>query len=168
MIRFVLFCAALLFAAIAISSTQAVARASMSHDREIWNSTRIDALPPELRSRVMRLERACGAPVSAAKLFVLHLRASGAQFITLHFDDFRCENRDVLCRESECLHEVYMRSGSSFRLVLSIHALDLKMTNEGDMAGLEVTTAGPHPSRVFYRWDGHRFVKIGSPAANSR
>jgi hypothetical protein len=33
----------------------------------------------------MRLERACGAPVSAAKLFVLHLRASGTQFITLHF-----------------------------------------------------------------------------------
>jgi Mn2+/Fe2+ NRAMP family transporter len=38
MIRFVLFCAALLFAALAISSTQAVARASMSHDREIWNT----------------------------------------------------------------------------------------------------------------------------------
>jgi hypothetical protein len=167
MTRFVLFYAALLFAALAVGSTQAGARTA-SHEREVWNTARIDALPPELRSRVMRLERACGAPVSAAKLFVLHLRASGTQFITLHFDDFQCENRHVLCREIECLHEVYMRSGSSFRLVLSIHAVDLKMTNEGDMAGLEVTTAGPHPSRVFYRWDGHRFVKIGSPAANPR
>jgi hypothetical protein len=166
MTRFVPFCAALLFASLAVCSKQAAARTA-SHDREVWNTARIDALPPELRSRVMRLERACGAPVSAAKLFVLHLRASGTQFITLHFDDFRCENRDVLCRESECLHEVYMRSGSSFRLVLSIHAVDLKMTNEGDMAGLEVTTAGPHSS-AFYRWDGHRFVKTGSPAANPR
>jgi hypothetical protein len=167
MTRCVLFCAALLFAALAVGSTQAVARTA-SHDRELWNTARIDALPPELRSRVMRLERACGAPVSAAKLFALHLRASGTRFIALHFDDFQCENRHILCRESECLHEVYMRSGPSFRLVLSIHAVDLKMTNEGDVAGLEVTTAGSHPSRVFYRWDGHRFVKTGSPAANSR
>ena len=66
MVRFALFWAALLFAALAVGSTQAVALASMSHDREVWNTARIDALPPELRSRVMRLERACGAPVSAA------------------------------------------------------------------------------------------------------
>jgi hypothetical protein len=52
-----------------------------------------------------------------------------------------------------------VRSGSSFWLALSIHAVDLKMTNEGDVAGLEVTTAGPHPSTVFYRWEGRRFVK---------
>jgi hypothetical protein len=167
MTRFVLFCAALLFAALAVGSTQAVARTA-SHDRELWNTARIDALPPELRSRVMRLERACGAPVSAAKLFVLHLRASGTQFITLHFDDFQCENRGVLCSGSECLHEVYVRSGSSFWLALSIHAVDLKMTNEGDVAGLKVTTTGPHPSTVFYRWEGRRFVKTVSPAANPR
>jgi hypothetical protein len=139
MTRFVVFCAALLFAA--VGSTQAVARTA-SHDRELWNTARIDALPPELRSRVMRLERACGAPVSAAKLFVLHLRASGTQFIALHFDDFRCENRGVLCSGRECLHEVYVRSGTSFWLALSIHAVDLKMTNEGDVAGLEVNTGG--------------------------
>jgi len=168
MTRFVLFCAGLLFAALAVGSTQAVALASMSHDREVWNTARIDALPPELRSRVVRLERACGAQVSAAKLFALHLRASGTRFIALHFDDFRCENRDVLCRASECLHEVYVRSGSSFRLALSIHAVDLKMTNEGGIAGLEVTTTGPHPSTIFYRWDGRVFVKTGSPAANTR
>jgi hypothetical protein len=168
MTRFVVFCAGLLFAALAVGSTQAVALASMSHDREVWNTARIDALPPELRSRVMRLERACGTPVSAAKLFVLHLRASGTQFITLHFDDFRCEHRNLLCRGSECLHEVYVRSGSSFRLALSIHAVDLKMTDEGDMAGLEVTTAGPHPSTVFYRWEGRRFVMTGSPLPNLR
>ena len=88
------------------------------------------------------------APVSLAKLFVLHLRASGSQFIALHFDDFRCENRDILCGGSECLHEVYVRSGSSFRLALSIHAVDLKLTNEGDLASIEVTTAGSHPSTV--------------------
>jgi hypothetical protein len=167
MTRFVLFCAALLFASLAVSSTQAAARTA-SLDRELWNTARIDALPPELRSRVMRLERACGARVSAAKLFVLHLRASGTQFITLHFDDFRCENRDVLCRGNECLHEVYVRSGSSFQLALSIHAVDLKMTDGRDVAGLEVTTTGPHPSTVFYRWEGRRFVKTGSPAANPR
>jgi hypothetical protein len=65
-------------------------------------------------------------------------------------------------------YEVYAGSGSSFRLALSIHAVDLKMTDEGGMAGLEVTIAGPHPSRIFYRWDGRRFVKTGSPAAYPR
>jgi hypothetical protein len=76
MTRFVVFCAALLFASLAVRSTQTAALTA-SHDREVWNTARIDALPPELRSRVVRLESACGAPVSAAKLFVLHLRASG-------------------------------------------------------------------------------------------
>ena len=100
MTRFVLFWAALLLAALAVGSTQAVALATMSHDREVWNTARIDALPPELGSRVMRPERACGAPVSAAKLFALHLRASGTRFIALHFNDFRCENRNALCWEA--------------------------------------------------------------------
>jgi hypothetical protein len=112
MTRFVLFWAALLLAALAVGSTQAVALATMSHDREVWNTARIDALPPELGSRVMRPERACGAPVSAAKLFALHLRASGTRFIALHFNDFRCENRNALCWGSECLYEAYVRSGS--------------------------------------------------------
>jgi hypothetical protein len=163
MTRFVLFCAASLFAALDVGSTQAVALASMSHDHEVWSPTRIDVLPPELR-----LERSCGARLSAAKLVALHLSPSGTRFIAMHFHDFRCENRNVLCWGSECLHEVYVRSGSAFRLALSIHAVDLKMTQEGDMAGIEVTTAGPHPSTIFYRWDGRRFVKTGPPVPNQR
>jgi hypothetical protein len=146
-----------------LSPTEAVALASMSHDHGVWSPTRIDALPPELR-----LERSCGARLSEAKLFALHLSPSGTRFIALHFNDFRCDDRNVLCRESECLHEVYVRSGSSFRLALSIHAVDLKIAKEGDMATLEVTTAVPHPSTVFYRWDGRRFVKTGPPVPNPR
>jgi hypothetical protein len=56
-----------------------------------------------------------------------------------------------------------MFSGSSFWLALSVHAVDLKMNNEGDVAGLEVTVAGPHPSTVFYGWAGRRFVKTARP-----
>jgi hypothetical protein len=106
--------------------------------------------------------------LSAAKLFALNLSPSGTRFIALHFDDFRCENRNVLCWGGECLREVYVRSGSSFRLALSIHAVGLKITKEGDLAVLEVTTAGPHPSTIFYRWDGRRFVKTGPPVPNPR
>jgi hypothetical protein len=146
-----------------LSPTQAVALASMFHDHEAWGATRIDALPPELR-----LEHSCGARLSAEKLLALQLSPSGTRFIALHFDGFRCENRNVLCWGSECLHEVYVRSGSSFRLALSIHAVNLKITKEGDMASLEVTTAVPHPSTVFYRWDGRRFVKNNPPVPNPR
>ena len=163
MTRFVLFCVAFLFAALAVGSTQAVALASMSHDDDVWSPTRIDALAPELR-----LERSCGARLSSAKLLALHLSPSGTRFITLHFNDFRCDDRNVLCWGSECLHEVYVRSGSSFRLALSIHAVDLKITKEGDMASLEVTIAEPHPSKVFYRWDGRHFVKTSLPLPNPR
>jgi hypothetical protein len=138
MTRIVLFCEALLFTALAAGSMQAVALASMSHDSEVDS--------PELR-----LER-----------------SSGTRFIALHFDNFRCENRNVLCTGNECLHQVYVRSGSSFRLALSIRAVGLKITKEGDMASLEVTTAGPHPSKFFYRWDGNRFVKTDPALPNPR
>jgi hypothetical protein len=155
MTRIVLFCGALLFTALAAGSMQAVALASMSHDSEVGS--------PELR-----LERSCSAQLSAARLLALQLSPSGTRFIALHFDNFRCENRNVLCTGNECLHQVYVRSGSSFRLALSIRAVGLKITKEGDMASLEVTTAGPHPSKFFYRWDGNRFVKTDPALPNPR
>jgi len=136
----------------------------MSHDDEVSSLTLIDALPPP----ELHLERSCVAQLSAAKLSALHLSPSGTRFIAMHFNDFRCDDRNVLCWGSECLHEVYVRSGSSFRLALSIHAVDLKITKEGDMASLEVTIAEPHPSKVFYRWDGRHFVKTSLPLPNPR
>jgi hypothetical protein len=118
-----------------LSPTQVVALASMSHDLDVRSPTRIDALPPELP-----LERSCGAVVRG--------KARRTSFESVrdpfHRDAFpllplREPERPLL--GSECLHEAYVRSGSSFRLALSIHAVDLKMTQEGDMAGIEVTTA---------------------------
>jgi hypothetical protein len=61
-------------------------------------------LPSEIRARVRKSEVACRGPVAAAQQFALYLTIPGTQFVALHFDDFRCQNKSVLCNGSGCLH----------------------------------------------------------------
>ena len=74
--------------------------------------------------------------------------------MSLHFEDFVCANRAAVCNAGECLHEVYLESGGRHRLVFSVHARDLKMT-DGAAAGIEVNHG---TSNQFFRWNGARFV----------
>lgn len=91
-----------------------------------------------------------------AQRFALYLTVPSAQFLALHFDDFRCRNKTAYCGAAGCLHEVYVSTMGRYRRVLSIHARDVRLSSLHDRAVLEVVDANGNSSLL--RWNGSRFV----------
>ena len=114
---------------------------ALSHSgfaKDPWNPAHLEILPSEIRARVRKLEAACGGPVAAAQQFALYLTIPGTQFVALHFDDFRCQNKSVLCNASGCLHEVYASSGGRYRRVLTVYARDIRLVRQQNAALVEI------------------------------
>ena len=88
-------------------------------------------------------------------LFSVSIVAGGLQFTSLHFEEFACTNRASLCNAHGCLHEVYLEAGGRHRLVFSARARDVRLSNDGGVAGIEVNYGA---SNQFFRWDRTRFV----------
>ena len=118
----------------------------------------IEALPPKIQRKLSARARACGnKAAAAAHYFSVSIGTNGQRFISLHFEDFACQNRTTICRGGLCLHEVYLQSRAGPRLVFSAHARDLKMVDDDDTIGLEVSGG---PLRGRYRWNGGHFVRM--------
>lgn len=140
-----------------LSATSAVyARGGFSSENPLA-AEHIEALPPEIQRKLSARARACGNKAAAAHYFSVTIATKGQRFISLHFEDFACQNRTTICREGLCLHEVYLQSKAGPRLVFSAHAHDLKMVDDGDTIGLEVS-GGSLQGR--YRWSSGRFVRM--------
>ena len=145
--------------AIGLVTLVGLSQPALSHSgtaQDPWSSAHIDMLPPEIRADVRKWDAACGAPIAAAQRFALYLTVPGAQFLALHFDDFRCRNRTAYCRSAGCLHEVYVSTSGRYRRVLSVHASDVRLSSSHDRALLEVVD-GRGTSRTLW-WNGSRFV----------
>lgn len=136
-----------------LTNGQAVARGSMAAERP-WASEHIEGLPADIRRGVLAHERACGNSAAAGHYFSVSIDTGGQRFVSLHFEEFVCANRGAVCNAAGCLHEIYLESGGRHRLVFSVRAHDLKMT-DGGAAGLEVNYG---TSNQFFRWNGARFV----------
>lgn len=118
-------------------------------------------LPADIQLRLAARERACGGKAAAGHYFSTTLVAGGLHFRSLHFEEFSCANRGAICRVGGCLHEVYLESGGRSHLVFSAYVQDLKMTNPGGIAILEVYgTSG----QQMLRWNGRSFVPVRSLA----
>jgi very-short-patch-repair endonuclease len=120
----------------------------------------IEGLSADLRRGIASRERACGNTAAAGHYFSVSIEAGGQRFVSLHFEDFVCTNRAAICNVDGCLHEIYLESRGRHRLVFSVRARDVKMTDGGG-AGLEVNYG---TSNKFFRWNGARFVPAGSLA----
>jgi hypothetical protein len=140
--------------ALIASQMQCAARGSSSNKRP-WAPEYIDSLPPDIRRGIVVREAACGNKAAAGHYFSVLIVASGLQFQSLHFEDFVCANRASVCNANGCLHEAYVESGGRHRLVFRARARDVRLTNEGGVAGLEVNYG---VSNQFFRWDRTRFV----------
>lgn len=116
----------------------------------------IEALPPEIQRKLSARARACGNKAAAAHYFSVTIGTKGQRFISLHFEDFACQNRTIVCAGDLCLHEVYLQTRTGHRLVFSAHARDLKMVNDDNTIGLEVTGGS---LRGRYQWSGGRFIR---------
>lgn len=117
----------------------------------------IEALPPQIQRKLSARARACGNKAAAAHYFSVTIGTKGQRFISLHFEDFVCQNRATVCQGDLCLHEVYLESRGRHRLVFSVHARDLKMVDDDNTIGLEVNGGF---LRGRYRWSGGRFVRV--------
>jgi hypothetical protein len=87
----------------------------VSHD-DPWNSERIDQLPPEVRSAVMRL---CGHPPRAAHYFATYIDSS--RVIKLHFEHLQCDDQRTYCSGDSCLGQEYVYTGGHYRLLRSYY-----------------------------------------------
>lgn len=115
----------------------------------------IDKLPADVRRAVLSHERACGGKAAATHYFSVSISTPTQSFLSLHFEDFSCPNRAALCTAAGCLHEIYAGRGVAYRRVFSIYAEDVRLTNAGGVAGLEVKRGGATQS---YRWNGSAFA----------
>jgi hypothetical protein len=122
-----------------------------------WDSTHLTNLPSEIRAQAEKWEAACGAPIAVAQQFALYLTTPSAQFVALHFDDFQCRNRGVVCDASGCLHEVYTKVRGRYRKVLTLRAQDVRLVREQDVAFVEIQDRSGGARRLL-RWNGSRFV----------
>ena len=119
----------------------------------------VEGLPPDIRRDVEGHARACGNRPAAAHYFSVSIEASALRFWAQHFEDFACERRASVCRPEGCLHEVFADDGRRQRQVFRVYARDIKLTNEGGIAGIEVIVDAGVRSFV---WNGRRFVAKGT------
>ena len=122
-----------------------------------WNPAHLENLPPDIRAIVQKWEGACGGSLAAAQQFALYLTVPGAEFIALHFDDFRCRNKSVHCDTTGCLHEVYVANGGRYRRVLAVHARDIQLLRDQNAAVVEISDVNGKTRAL--RWNGRRFVE---------
>lgn len=147
-----------LFLACLLASGPLRAGGSMATERP-WASEHIEALPADIRRGIVARERACGNAAAAGHYFSVSIEAGGRRFLSLHFEDFACTNRAALCNGGGCLHEVYLESWGRHRLVFSARARDVRLTNDGGAAGIEVTQGA---SKKLFRWNGRSFAPSGN------
>lgn len=146
--------------AVALLCLSRISQPAFSHSgiaQDRWNPAHLGNLPPEIRAIVQGWETACGGSLAAAQQFALYLTVPGAEFVALHFDDFRCGNKSVHCGTTGCLHEVYVANKGRYRRVLAVRARDIRLLRDQNAAVVEIS--GVNGEIRALRWNGRRFVE---------
>ena len=92
------------------------ARGSQVGHEDIWNSERIERLPPEVRSAVTRM---CGNAARAAHYFATFF--DNSRVIKLHFEHLHCLR---LKFNTSCPSQEYISTGGHYRLQRSYYGRD--------------------------------------------
>lgn len=132
---------------------------------ERWDPRHISVLPAEVRSVLPRREAKCGPP-AAEHLFSrsIEVKSSGQSFIALHYELFRCRERETLCGATGCLHEIFASSrGGPYRLVFRIHVQEVTLLVVDGRPAVELDCGGAQCHRLL-KWAGRRFVKRTAPS----
>lgn len=145
--------------AVCLPNPKAAARGSIANEMKPWAAEHISGLPVDIHHALSTRERACGNTAAAGHYFSTSIEISGLVFRLLHFAEFACQNRAMICNHDGCLHEVYLETRSRYRRVFSTYASDLRMGSAGGVPTLEVTNSRTSRS---YRWNGRQFVPAGN------
>jgi hypothetical protein len=95
------------------------ARGGQVGHEDIWNSERIERLPPEVRSAVTHM---CGNAARAAHYFATFF--DNSRVIKLHFEHLHCDEQARFCRDTSCLRQEYISTGGHYRLQRSYYGRD--------------------------------------------
>ena len=98
MLRSMLMVVVLLLVDLLSVSTLAYARASLGLENP-FAPHHIEGLPHDIRRTLYSRAKACGNRLAAAHYFSLSIEANGQRFISLHFEEFSCQNRSTICRK---------------------------------------------------------------------
>jgi hypothetical protein len=128
-----------------------------------WNTAHVERLPREVRATIERSAQACGMPITARRLFSRSIqdRVTGDRLIALHFEEVHCINAPAICTTAGCLHQVYVSKGGPYRLILSVHAPEIKLTLINGSAAVEINCdETADPCTRDFRWDGSRLNRL--------
>jgi hypothetical protein len=128
-----------------------------------WNTAHVESLPTEVRAAIERSARSCGMPITARRLFSRSIedQITGDRLIALHFEEVHCVNAAAICTTAGCLHQVYLSKGGPYRLILSVHAPEIRLTLIDGSAAVEIDCAGTtEPCIRNLRWDGSRLTRL--------
>jgi len=105
--------------------------ASRYAGHEAWADYHISSLPPEMKANVLGHRRACGTPFAATHAFARPTRFR-APVVVLHYEVLWCAARGGgICKGEDCLHEVYIRNGSRYRLSFRGYVRDVRVDLDG-------------------------------------
>ena len=98
------------------SKTDSLARGSSIGHGDPLNSDRIDRLPPEIRTAVIRM---CRDPPRARHYFATYI--DNSRVVKLHFEHLLCEGQATFCKEDACLRQEYVSIGGHYQLKKSYY-----------------------------------------------
>jgi hypothetical protein len=155
----------ILLIAIAFVAASAGANALSVSPQSGWSNLtteRLQQLPSSVRAAIVTAHKACGGDsIDVRNGFIRYLKdANGDEFVALHFDQLRCNNRSAICTSRGCLHQIFVsRNGVAHREVWRDHVQEIDMTNEtGRMsARVECSRAGRYCATAL-RWNGQQLL----------
>ena len=102
-----------------------------------WNPAHVSNLAPVLKARLKAMSPVCGPLLEAEHMIGTYIHAGQAEYTILHFEHLRCDNRDAICNDGRCLHEVYRSRGNETRRILQVYAHEISLNRSGDRAVVE-------------------------------
>jgi hypothetical protein len=151
--------------ALVLTPTTAAARAGFSSGGR-WieiDAAYLNRFPAEVRAAIEVEKKICGAVSAVEQSFAryIHVDSSDREFITLHFDHFRCTDRSLICGREGCMHQVFAPVGGGYRLVFTGRVYDVQLViNDGRPAvRLECVSANETRCPRLLLWKGDRLVE---------
>jgi len=144
--------------AVTAISTQATARGGGMPSEDLWAAVHIEGLPATVRRVISRETQECGGKLAAQHAFTRYIAGAHIRLIAVHYEHTNCPQRRVLCSDGSCLHQVFVSSGGDYRLVLSVHAveIELQLVNKSPAVAIDCHS-GSRCTRTLI-WNGSRFV----------
>lgn len=85
--------------------------------RDNWSSleaSRLQRMPSQISTAIRAAQKVCAMDTPMVRTgFLQYFKSSnGREFVSLHFEKFRCDNSIKLCGNNGCLHQVFESKGA--------------------------------------------------------